>query len=398
MTVPATMTLEQATREPWDAIIIGAGPAGALAARGLAQQQLKTLVLDRKSFPRDKVCGSCLSQRALSVMAEAGLTSQLAALSGVPLTRFQLVMGSATLEADLPKGLVLSRAVLDEMLIRSAIGAGADFIPQVTAQVHPASESALVPKRLITGTTSCGQAHTLEASAIVVADGLGHPSLQKCPEFTEQVRPASRMGLGTTLNEPASGFDLGRITMAVGRSGYVGATRLSDGKLHLAASVDATALRASQTPGDLVSQIFTEARLPKILEFQYADWRGTLPLTRRTPLVASQRVFLVGDAAGYVEPFTGEGIAWALTTGWSVSQFVKQSLGHNANLAERLWQTEFRRLVRSRQSCCRALVWLLRHPHLASTVIRMMKRIPPTPQLVINWLNRPVKSTKWDFA
>lgn len=398
MTVPATKALNQAAGERWDVIVIGAGPAGAMAARGLVHQQLRTLVIDRKSFPREKVCGGCLSHRALSVMDHAGLSSQVAALGGVPLTQFQLKMGTATLEADLPEGLVVSRAVLDEMLIKAAISEGAEFLPQVTALVQPASQNNDRYTRRITCTMSDGQSVTLEASALVVADGLGHPSLRNCPEFSEDVRPASRLGLGTTLTQDIGGFDLGRVTMVAGPLGYIGATRFSDGKLHLAASVDATALRAYETPGELICQIYSAAHLPRLPEFTKADWRGTLPLTRQTNTVAKGRVFLVGDAAGYVEPFTGEGIAWALTTGWAVPHFVKRAICHNAELAERDWRSGFYELVRSRQTGCRVLTWVLRHPHLASTAIRMMKRIPPSPQLVINWLNRPLKRTKWDFA
>ncbi|MCA9069979.1 MAG: FAD-dependent monooxygenase, partial [Planctomycetaceae bacterium] len=398
LTVSATQTLEQASQENWDVIVIGAGPAGTMAARGLVQRQLKTLVVDRKAFPRDKVCGCCLSHRALSVIENAGLKPQLSELSGVPLTQFKLVTVSTSLEADLPGGVVLSRVLLDEMLLRSAIGEGVEFLPEVTAVVNPDVPSNQSRYRLITCTTNAGQSCELKASSIVVADGLGHPSLQKCPEFAERVRPASRMGLGTTLNTEIPGFDFGNITMVVGRSGYVGATRLPDGRLHLAASVDASALGKSRTPGNLVSQIFAEAHLPKILELADATWRGTLPLTRRTQVVANRRVFLVGDAAGYVEPFTGEGIAWAVTTGWALPQFVKQAISGDTERAEHNWRTGFHHLVRSRQTWCRVLVWLLRHPHLASTAIRVMKRLPPSPQLLINWLNRPLNTTKWDFA
>ena len=74
MTVPATIEREHAARERWDVIVIGAGPAGALAAREAARRQLKTLLVDRKTFPRTKVCGSCLSRRALSVLEHAGLS------------------------------------------------------------------------------------------------------------------------------------------------------------------------------------------------------------------------------------------------------------------------------------------------------------------------------------
>ena len=80
MTVPATIERDRAAREPWDVIVIGAGPAGALAARELARRQLKILLVDRKAFPRTKVCGSCISLRALSLLDHAGLSQNVADL------------------------------------------------------------------------------------------------------------------------------------------------------------------------------------------------------------------------------------------------------------------------------------------------------------------------------
>ena len=63
----------QATRLDWDAIVIGAGPAGALAARQIALQGLHTLLIDGKHFPRAKVCGGYLNSRALQALREVGL-------------------------------------------------------------------------------------------------------------------------------------------------------------------------------------------------------------------------------------------------------------------------------------------------------------------------------------
>lgn len=61
------------SRPDWDVIVVGAGPAGALAARQLATQQLKVLLVEKQAFPRWKVCGSCLNGHALKSLESAGL-------------------------------------------------------------------------------------------------------------------------------------------------------------------------------------------------------------------------------------------------------------------------------------------------------------------------------------
>ena len=66
MSIPATITPSEAANQVWDAAVIGAGPAGSVTARLLAQRGLKTLLIDRAHFPRVKVCGSCLNRAALA--------------------------------------------------------------------------------------------------------------------------------------------------------------------------------------------------------------------------------------------------------------------------------------------------------------------------------------------
>jgi len=169
-----------------------------------------------------------------------------------------------------------------------------------------------------------------------------------------RIRPGSRVGVGTVLpaglelcDHPAvAGLPAGELVMAVGRDGYCGVVRLEDGRLDLAAAVDRASLarisagglarlpvgglaRAGSVPGDsppasVVTTILREAfglgehagnALATTLTA--SAWRATPSLSHTTPLVAGAtgRVLRVGDAAGYVEPFTGEGIGWALASG-----------------------------------------------------------------------------------
>lgn len=397
MTALATTTLETAAPR-WDAIVIGAGPAGAMAARGLAQRQMKALLVDRKDFPRSKVCGCCLSHRALLLLEQAGLGSRIQQLHGVPLEVVQLVMNSRTLRIPLPGGVSISREELDEMLVQAAIMSGADFLPHATAQVLPKDSRDESPFRSVELTDPAGRRVRLEAPVIIAADGLGHPSLRQCPEFVDHVPKRARMGLGATLSTSAAGFDFGTITMTIGRFGYVGAVRLRDGRLHLAASVDPRALEETHRPADLVARILNDNHSPLVTELHEAQWQGTLPLSRRSAHIAYGRIFLIGDAAGYVEPFTGEGMAWALATGLAVPSFAKRAVNGNYEQAERGWQAWHGQMIRRRQGWCRVLAQVLRSPTVAATAMRLMSFAPALPRFVIHRMNRPLLLTESDCA
>src|SRR5207244_156620 len=79
----ATLELTEAARRVWDVIVVGAGPAGSLAALQLARRSLAVLLVDQAIFPRWKVCGSCLNLRALSTLAAVGLEDMPLSLGAV---------------------------------------------------------------------------------------------------------------------------------------------------------------------------------------------------------------------------------------------------------------------------------------------------------------------------
>ena len=111
-------------REPWDAVVIGAGPAGAVAARQLALAGGRVLLVERKSFPRRKVCGACWSASGLAVLDSIGLSEPLQTLRGIPLKRFQMRSRSGRFALALPAGLAISRFAMDGWLVEQAKDAG----------------------------------------------------------------------------------------------------------------------------------------------------------------------------------------------------------------------------------------------------------------------------------
>ena len=133
--IAPTVDLETAAGTVWDVLVIGAGPAGALAARQVALSGKRVLLVDSKSFPRGKVCGACLNGQALSILRGAGLSDLLKGLGGVRLNRFDVRVYGKPVAVPLPEGLAVSRRRLDAELVQAAISAGTEFLPETIASV-----------------------------------------------------------------------------------------------------------------------------------------------------------------------------------------------------------------------------------------------------------------------
>ena len=117
----------------YDAVVIGAGPAGAVTARELARRGCSVLLVDKAHFPRPKVCGCCVNGAAVKTLARLGLGSVLA--NGVPLHDVRIAAGRRSARVKLPCGVALSREAFDFALVREAIAAGVVFRDGVSAEL-----------------------------------------------------------------------------------------------------------------------------------------------------------------------------------------------------------------------------------------------------------------------
>ncbi|HEV3121769.1 MAG TPA: FAD-dependent monooxygenase, partial [Isosphaeraceae bacterium] len=228
-----TLGLDAACAVTWDAIVLGGGPAGALAARQLATGGARVLLVDKKPFPRSKVCGACLNGQALSVLRAVGLGNLVADLGGIPLDTFELRLADQSAQLSLPAGAALSRARLDAALVSAAISAGAEFLPETRASVDGVESNM---RRVVL--TRDGQSRMASARVVLVAAGLAHTCLARDPTFQIRTRAGSRIGAGCVLEHFPDFFRERTIFMAVGRHGYVGLVRLEDGLLNIGAALD----------------------------------------------------------------------------------------------------------------------------------------------------------------
>ena len=163
--------------------------------------------------------------------------------------------------------------------------------------------------------------------------------------------------------------------------------RVEDGSLNVAAAFEPAFVRQLGTPGNAAQAILAEAGFAPIAELEPARWQGTPALTRQSYPRAQDRLFLLGDAAGYVEPFTGEGIGWALASARAVAPLALQAIDQWDPRLVRSWSHVHRRLIGPRQKLCRVVAMVLRRPWLANLGFELCSRAPRAAALVLERWN-----------
>jgi menaquinone-9 beta-reductase len=366
----------------WDVVVVGAGPAGAVVARQLALRGARVLLVDKKPFPRPKICGACLNGAGIQVLESIGLGTLPARLGGVPFEGVRLAIAGRFQKIPLPRGVAVSRSRLDEALAAAAVDAGACFLSDVRASIAEASADA---RRVVL--TCRDAATTVQARVVVAASGLGGIGPVDGLDLRTRVERRSRVGAGCVVVEFPTFYRPGTVFMAVGKGGYVGLVRVEDGSLNVAAAFERRFLRACGDPAIAAARVLAGSGFPDVPALGDAEWRGTVPLTRATRPVAGERLFLIGDATGYVEPFTGEGMAWALMSACGVEDFVARAVeGWDPSLS-RSWSIAHDRLLTVRRRACRAVAVLLRSPRLASLAFAAASRLPGLTRRIIERLN-----------
>jgi flavin-dependent dehydrogenase len=356
-------------RRDWDAIVIGAGPAGAVSALLLARAGWRVLLVERSAWPREKACGGCLSASCVASLRSIGLHDVLARATRVTSSHVHSGRRSARLPID--DGFAIDRTQFDAELVDRFVRAGGTFVDHASATLLTDTKGDHRTVRVQRGEVV--EEH--RASLALAADGLAGLSIATEPWAQWSIARDAYLGAATTLDDFA--VDPGEIHMHVGTGGYVGAVKYDDGRVHLAAALNPTTCRDAGGPGVLMESILRSCGQDVSLTGRRL--RGSPTLTRERLQLGGHRVLCVGDACGYVEPFTGEGIAWAVRSAIDVTRLVAN--GWSADLPG-AWRELRDASLRRKQDICRVVRRAARSPLAMRLGIDLLRALPSLSRIV----------------
>jgi flavin-dependent dehydrogenase len=297
----------------FDVAIVGGGPAGSSCAAFCARAGLQTLLLEREKFPREKVCGDCLNPSCWPVLERLDIAQRVRELPHGKLEQVEFVaIDGRKVTVNLPTGdapeageFSVKRSLFDHLLLRRAGELGAFICDGVTVTTLMPEPMTSVNRACHSGApaywtvqTSAGE--QLGARFVVGADGRNSTVARLCNLLPPPAR--ERVALQAHIPLPQ---DFGnRVVLQFLTEGYSGQAPVNGTELNVC----------------LVGTPPTLARLRHWAERHFelaADqpWRTITPLTRAPVPCAQRNLLFIGDAARVVEPFTGEGIYYAIRSG-----------------------------------------------------------------------------------
>lgn len=352
-----------------DVLVVGAGPAGASTARRLAGAGIDVLLLDASSFPRSKPCGDCLSPGATPLLRELGVLERLERRGPGRLAGWRIRTpagawfggrfgGSGPEARPVPRrGLSLPRRELDAALVEAAVEAGARLRERVRVFGLLRRGGRV---RGVRARDDAGEDTLLRARVVVGADGLRSTVARRLAGVRRG--PRDRLAVvgrfrgvepcrGGPGADPASGA-LPAGEMRLSREGMLGLAPTGAGRWNATLVLPRDrAPRLAPDPAGLFRRRLEDYGVAD--RFRDAERVGELEITGPFEVVPRRATapgaLLVGDAAGYFDPLTGQGIHRALATGRAAAKAVRTILaaaGPAAAASARLrYEGELHRLL-----------------------------------------------------
>jgi len=315
-----------------EVLVVGGGPAGAATAALLAQRGREVMLLEKASFPREKPCAEYLSPGVVDVLGRLGALDAVTAARPARPLGMRLCTPRASALISYPdtggprRALGIPRPLLDGALLDHARGCGAHVRERVRALGADVEGGRVVGVRAL----SAAGPELLRARVVVAADGL-RSAIARSLGLEMLVRRPRRLGLVARYAGAHRLGDYGE--MHVGPGLYCGLAPVGDGLVN----VGLVGPLEVQPRGETIGQFFERRlrALPGVARAlgaarRVTPVRGVGPLVRRVRRVAGPGYLLVGDAAGFLDPFTGEGVYRALRGAELATAAVERTLGRGA--------------------------------------------------------------------
>jgi geranylgeranyl reductase family protein len=362
--------------EIFDVAIVGGGPAGSSCAAFCALTGLRTLVLERENFPREKVCGDCLNPSCWPILERLGVAQRVRDLphSKLDSVGFIAIDGHEVV-VHLPIGddceLSVKRSLFDDLLLRRARELGAQIRDgkTVTALANSASWKIETDDR-----------ESFSARILIGADGRN----STVARLSNLLPRAARERVALQAHIPLPQNFGRRVVLQFLREGYSGQAPVNETELNLC----------------LVGAPPTISRLRQWAESHFEitpdqPWRTITPLTRSPVPCAHENLLFIGDAARVVEPFTGEGIYYALRSGELASEAITKIVRGKDR------QSALREFARACDEMYHGRLWINRlaraavlWPHVGSLFVRAAQIQPA----ILRLLTRKIVSYRNDEA
>jgi len=320
-------------------LVVGGGPGGSATAFHLAKQGIDVLMVDKATFPREKVCGDGLTPRGVRAIQKMGVDPAEPGFVRIDALR---TYGTDGVVIDLPWprlrdfpgiGLVRTRYDFDNLLVERAVKAGARFWPGVEAKA-PLTETGWVTGAVL---GENGDARQARARFVVAADGASSRFASQVGVRRDETKPlgiaARRYYRTPRRQEPVFESFLNLWDADGLMPGYGWIFPLGDGLLNVGAGLLNTFKNFKEVSARKVFDVFVR-QLPEewgISEESAAGplLSGPLPMGMNRHPLAVPGMLLVGDAGGIVNPFNGEGIAYAMESGELAAELIGDALARN---------------------------------------------------------------------